>query len=56
MCYIIFMRHSAVLERLRKGSFVNVSAGQAAIILKVAQYLAKHSLATIHELVNEAEK
>lgn len=34
----------------------NVSGGQAAIVLKVAQYLKKHPLVPIAELVNEAEK
>lgn len=34
----------------------NVSAGQAAIILKVAQYLEKHPLAPISQLIVEVEK
>lgn len=34
----------------------NVCAGQAAIIIKVAQYLHKHPLAPIGDLVHEAEK
>lgn len=44
------------MDYIRHVDTKNVSGGQAVIVLKVAQYLKEHPLASIDELVNEAEK